>query len=373
MRIIHWAHSLLNENGGLEEFVLSLAFGLASENREVAIVTESSNSGGVVGIDRFDSRIPLHQLDLRSHVEGSDGSAALAGTRRQLDDFLDQFRPDLIHLHSVSRGDIALLISVVKRRRIPLVYTLHAPLDSPGHRRYLEPLLPHIVKIIAPSHYMLKCFEDAFPSARPVAVTIMNRVEDYYDIKPELKPQQIYASGRHVSDKGFSTLIAALPVIATRIPNVELVLAGTGPDSLSLQKLASIFGVAERITWPGWIPREEGRQIVASSGVACVPSTWDEPFGLVAAEALMAGTPVVASQKGGLPEMVIPDQTGYLVPPGDVTRLALTLSEILINSDLRQRLGSHARAFARQRLALSENISAHLSLYEQVIKNSNEA
>lgn len=373
MRIIHWAHSLLNENGGLEEFVFSLAHGLASEKHEVAIVTESRNSGEDVEIDRFDSRILLHQLDLRSHVEDSDGSAALARTRRQLDDFLDQFRPDLIHLHSVSRGDIALLISVVKRWRIPLVYTLHAPLDSPGHRRYLEPLLPHLVKIIAPSHYMLKCFEDAFPKVQSLVVTIMNGVEDFAELKTELKPQQIYASGRHVSDKGFSTLIAALPVIVTRIPQVELVLAGAGPDTRSLQKLASIFGVTERIKWPGWVPREEGRRIVSGSGVACVPSTWNEPFGLVAAEALMAGTPVVATHRGGLPEMVIPDQTGYLVPPGDVTRLASALSEILGNSDLRQRLGSRARAFARERLALLENISAHVSLYGQIITTSDEA
>jgi glycosyltransferase involved in cell wall biosynthesis len=84
--------------------------------------------------------------------------------------------------------------------------------------------------------------------------------------------------------------------------------------------------------------------------VQCVPSLWDEPFGLVAIEALARGTPVVASAVGALPEFVADERSGYLVPPGDPDALAAALRRVLSDPAAADSLGDAARRTTLKRL-----------------------
>lgn len=107
------------------------------------------------------------------------------------------------------------------------------------------------------------------------------------------------------------------------------------------------------ITDPGVVVARNlpSQQVMASwlrASIAVVPSVWQEPLGLVAVEAMLAGRPVVASAVGGLREVVQHGATGLVVPPGDPSALASALDDLLDNPGLRQRMGEAGRLHARQ-------------------------
>lgn len=94
----------------------------------------------------------------------------------------------------------------------------------------------------------------------------------------------------------------------------------------------------------GWRTGEEMRALYADSYMVAVPSVWEEPFGLVAVEAMATGRPVVASQTGGLQDIVHHGETGLLVPPGDAEALAEALATLLDDPALAARMGAAGRA-----------------------------
>ncbi len=93
----------------------------------------------------------------------------------------------------------------------------------------------------------------------------------------------------------------------------------------------------------GWRDHAAAMRLYAQCDICVAPSVWEEPFGLVAVEAMAAGRPVVASRCGGLRETVRDGQTGFLFPPGDADALAACLEKLLDNAPLRARMGTEAR------------------------------
>jgi glycosyltransferase involved in cell wall biosynthesis len=110
-----------------------------------------------------------------------------------------------------------------------------------------------------------------------------------------------------------------------------------------------LAGTAERrVVTPGLVPHDQVTASFTAAAVAVVPSRWAEPFGLVAVEAMAAATPVVASDVGGLADIVVPGVTGLRVPPGDPVALAGALDGLLADPGLRIRMGRAGRARAQR-------------------------
>lgn len=135
----------------------------------------------------------------------------------------------------------------------------------------------------------------------------------------------LLAIGRRVPQKGFDTLLAALP------PGARLRVVGDGPYAPA----------HPQVEWLGL--RSDIPALLAEADALVVPSRW-EGFGLVALEGLAAGTPVVASRVDGLAELV--GDAGLLVPAGDVAALSRTLGVVLAEPELRARLSASGRARA---------------------------
>lgn len=93
----------------------------------------------------------------------------------------------------------------------------------------------------------------------------------------------------------------------------------------------------------GWLDHEEARALMSHAAICVVPSLWQEPFGLVAVEAMMAGLPVCASDLGGLRDIIVHNETGYLFPAGDAGALARGLEKLLDNPSLRASMGAAGR------------------------------
>jgi glycosyltransferase involved in cell wall biosynthesis len=158
-------------------------------------------------------------------------------------------------------------------------------------------------------------------------------------------------AGQWVPRKGIAELLEAWRVVKSSLPAAELHLAG----GAELWKNTEATRQAEQTAGPvremeeqgllrcvGAIPRSRMPAFWNSVGVAVVPSLY-EPFGLVALEALACGVPVVATAVGGLPEIVVNDESGILVPPGNPAALAQALRALLTDERLRLRLAEGAR------------------------------
>jgi glycogen(starch) synthase len=123
----------------------------------------------------------------------------------------------------------------------------------------------------------------------------------------------------------------------------DLVVVGDGPERTRVHHLARTSPAAERITMTGFVEHSAVPAVLASLDVLVLPSAYEE-MGSVLVEAMVAGVPVVASDVGGIPEVVRDGETGLLVPPGDVDRLAQALDRLVGDPDLRARLSAGARA-----------------------------
>jgi glycosyltransferase involved in cell wall biosynthesis len=173
-------------------------------------------------------------------------------------------------------------------------------------------------------------------------------------------------AGRLLWEKGTDVLLEAFAKVLARIPQASLLIAGDGLERDNLKSQIDRLGLGRNVEMLGHISRDELERNFAHAWVQAVPSRWEEPFGLVAAEALMRGTAVIASDTGGLLEFVRPRETGLLVPPQDPEALADALFLLLENRGLAESLGQNGRAFALQHLTEDAFVDRFVGLYESM-------
>jgi glycosyltransferase involved in cell wall biosynthesis len=171
-------------------------------------------------------------------------------------------------------------------------------------------------------------------------------------------------AGRLVHEKGATDLLEAFAEVRSQVPGAQLLIAGDGPERPRLVSRIDGLGLGSSVTLLGHISREQMEQRFAGAWVQAVPSRWEEPFGLTAAEALMRGTAVVASDTGGLAEFVHHNETGILVAPQDPRALAQGLGSLLGNPELARCMGLRGRAFAMQNLTEDIFVDRFIKLYE---------
>jgi glycosyltransferase involved in cell wall biosynthesis len=138
--------------------------------------------------------------------------------------------------------------------------------------------------------------------------------------------------GRLVPQKGVRYFIRAIPTIVKHHPNAKFVIVGEGWSREYLETLAHSSVHEQKITFTGFIPDAELIALMHSADVLVVPSIY-EPFGIVALEGMASGVPVVASQVGGLAEIIEHDRTGVLVYPRKPASVAWGIDKVLSNPD----------------------------------------
>jgi glycosyltransferase involved in cell wall biosynthesis len=167
-------------------------------------------------------------------------------------------------------------------------------------------------------------------------------------------PGRVGFVGRLEPRKGIEDLIVAARRFLRGRPKASLTVVGSPSEAAppgyqaSLRAAARASGVMDRIAFPGW--RSDSGAVLAEFDVVCVPSH-AEPFGTVAAEAAAHGVPVVATDVGGLSEVVVDGETGVLVPPRNPAALAAAIAPLLDDRETRARMGARARERALARFA----------------------
>ena len=160
-------------------------------------------------------------------------------------------------------------------------------------------------------------------------------------------PQMIFACRQLFPRKGIRFLIEAAARIKPRFPGLKVVIAGDGFERPDLLRLAAELGIAEDVVFLGWVPNAELPPYYRAAAVSVIPSL-EEGFGIPAAEAMGCEIPVVATDAGGLPEVVEHGVTGLVVPRGNADALADAIAALLSDQALRRRMGQAGRQRALQ-------------------------
>lgn len=155
----------------------------------------------------------------------------------------------------------------------------------------------------------------------------------------------------------------ALEAIALLPDDVHLVIAGDGPERLSLEQQATRLGIHDRITFLGVTDRVE--ELLPAFDALIVPSR-TEAHGMVAAEALACSVPIVSADVGGLRSLIQHEHTGLMVPTGDVRALADALDRLLQDPNFAESLASRGRSFIAGNYSLDNMVARTEAVYEQL-------
>ena len=162
--------------------------------------------------------------------------------------------------------------------------------------------------------------------------------------------------------KGVQFLLQAMPMVLDEVPHTTLTIVGDGSSRMVLQDMCRQMGIASQVNFVGRVPHHEISRFYGQSNVCVVPSLY-ETFSMVSAEAMAHGRPVVATNRGGVPELVADSERGYLVDPMDTVSLAKRIRYVLTSPGKAEALGRNGAEYVRNHLSPE----AYLDRLEKVL------
>ena len=253
---------------------------------------------------------------------------------------------------------VLLGINYARKRKIKHIWHIHEIIESP---KLIKHFFLKLIQIKANTKIIYNSFATSkFWNINGIiskkAVVILNGLESIKEILPAKEIQRIRLDffnansneivialiGRINSWKGQALLLEGFVELAKLNTNIKLVFIGSTPPNqdyliTDLQNKIAECNIIEKVAI---IPfQEKIADFWQSIDIAVVPSTEPEPFGLVAVEAMLAKKPVVASNHGGLSEIVVNNETGLLVEPRNVNELIIALQKLIENEELRKSFG----------------------------------
>jgi len=385
MKILVYSHYFLPSVGGVERLVESLARGFAEKGHRVCLATAT-------GAGTFeDSALPYP-------VVRRPGLAALVRLIRE---------HDVVHLAGPAL--LPMFLGYVLRKPVVVEHHVYQAICPNGLLLY-EP-----DRTVCPGHFLagrhrecLRCNAGlgrwksfrmwlmGFPrlwlcrhAATNVAVTehVRRRLQLPHSLViyhgTALAPPAEHCSsaanqddsppcfayvGRFVSEKGLPVLIDAAARLKREGISFRLKFIGEGPERTSLESAVRANGLQDRTVFTGMLGPEALRRETADVKAVVMPSIWEETAGMAAIEQMSRGRPVVASDIGGLGEVV--NGAGLKFPPGNASALAECLRRIIEDPELSDRLGQEGSKRALGKFGLERKIDEHLRLCGSLLRRS---
>jgi glycosyltransferase involved in cell wall biosynthesis len=342
--------------GGAQIHVRDLAGSLHDEGHAVRVLV----GGQGPFVDALRARgVPVEPLrHLVAPLRPLEDLRGVVELRRALAAFV----PDLVTLHSSKAGTLGRLAA--RGLGVPVIYTAHGwpfvegvPVVGRTVYRLVERLTaPLADRLVTVSEADLALARRAGVGTLAQLVRVHNGVHDVpadLRARPGEGPARLVVVARLDVPKDPFTLLRALARLRAREWTLEWI--GDGPRRAPAERLAASLGLADRCRFVG--AQDDVAERLARASVLLLP-TDREGLPLCVLEGMRAGLPVIASAVGGIPEAVLPDVTGLLVPPGDTGALAGAIDSLLDDPSARARLGAAGRrryddcfSFARQRAA----------------------
>ncbi len=261
---------------------------------------------------------------------------------------LREWRPDIVNSHLYAWDRYPTVLSACRRARIPLVQSFHVSDDRGRGRLGLKGLA-----FLAEARAFTACcvrardyFGGFLPHAGRAAVIIGGvDAEAVKASRPftRCRPYIICACRLHLKHKAIDLLINSFARIAGTFPEVDLLIAGGGPDKTRVEELVRASGLGSRIELLGVKSQNELRSLYKGALLFAMPSRSGEAVPLVYQESLAAGIPVVATNSGGTSELVATGKNGFIVPEEDAALFARSMRDLLLYPDKRAEMGIRGR------------------------------
>jgi glycosyltransferase involved in cell wall biosynthesis len=337
------------QRGGSQSIVADLAAGLTSRGHLVHVYAASGSAipdATVIdtGVDSGSLAGLLYRADRPSSADLAVGEAAFARVYRAV----TQVPYDLVHNHAFDPPAVRSAAALP----LPALHTLHLPPDpmmAAVIHDALESEHPPMVATVSASQTA------AWRAWIPVDAVLPNGVPIDRIPWSADGDQRVLFAGRLSPEKGAGDAIAI-----AKQAGIPIDLYGDPYDAGYAAALFSAHRDDASVTFHGGIPRAELWQIMSRARAVLCPSKWEEPFGMVAAEAQATGTPVIAYRRGALPEVIVDGWSGFIVDADDIDGAASALARV--QSIDRKECRRHAEA----NLSLDASIAAHERVYARL-------
>jgi len=377
--------------GGIGTYTYNLARGLR-DRAEVHVLTGAANPE-YAELDGVRVHHALPGDGLRAPTSPFRFQAAVF---RRLPRLAKTYGFDIVHANHAYMSD---LLSRLRGNRTPTVVTVHTTLDTQvGGTLLAGPSVPRqgLEGSLARWRFALQAVERRYLRGTQAMIFVSRWVRDRtirrYRVTPRLntvvpnavdterlapagpsggldsralgdRPTVVFA-GRLLALKGIDTLFRAMARIDSR---VVLALAGPG-DQAPWKALARGLGLEEhRYKFLGRVPYAEMPDLYRSADAVVLPS-FTESCPLVALEAMACGTPIIAADSGGVPEVVRDGETGWLFPPGDANALAARIEAVLSDPSGAERVTAQARAWVEANARIDRMADSTFRFYERVLE-----
>ena len=337
------------QRGGSQAFVSDLARGLIDRGHEVHLYAASGSD--VPGVPVIDTGVDHRTLSATLYRASGGGARDVSATESAFARVYFAVRDDrydVIHNHAFDAPAIRLATAL----EAPVVHTLHLPPDGTvaaavrdAARRDAPPMFAGVSAFQANAWRRVVALDAILPPCVPTALI---------DWSPAGGDGAVFA-GRLSPEKG-----AAEAIDIAQAAGVRIDVYGDSYDAAYARERIDSRRAEPGVSVHPGVPRSSLWEAMARAAVVLCPARWEEPFGMVAAEAQACGTPVVAFKRGALGEVIVDELTGFLVTPDDIhaaadaVRTAPGLSR------------SECRAHAERRLDLELSLDAHEQLYRRV-------
>lgn len=355
--------------GGTERYLFDLCQGLQSEGSEIFHFSMKDcrnfeSQWQKYFVENVDYGSALEK-DWLTKIKIACGSIYSFEAKKKIESLIEQFKPDIAHIHNIYHQISPSILHVFQKRSIPVVMTLHDyKLVCPNYSLFCRGHLCEKCRVRRYYYcFFKKCLKDSF------LVSLLGALEAYYHdflkiykkvdlfIAPsEFMYQKIresgierkkilylpcaidlsqffpkYAPGKYIlyvgrlsPEKGIGTFIASLK----HLPMIPVKLLGDGPQRKQIKQIVLNHGLSQ-VEFLGYRPKEDICQIMRDALCVVVPSEWYEPAGLVIYEAFASGKCVIASRIGGIPELVEDGVNGLLFEAGNARELVKKIEYLI--------------------------------------------
>lgn len=379
MKILLFTYDFPPFRGGISTYAYDLSVGLAGLGHSVSIVAPGAKwetQPRSVAVDRF--RSPAGPV--RRYFAG----------RAALRTALDRFQPDLVH---AANSMAHLVCGRTPMHGVPYVVTVHGTeigknliqkgAFSSVRRCMFLTSYRRASHIISVSRFVENLCREAGLDAASVS-TIYNGVES----RPRFYPPETLSDLRSRFDlygkkviltvaqlhprKGQDRVLHALPDVIRHVPSAVYLMVGEGPSERHLRLMIRELKLEHQALLCGSF-EDAGKFLGIADCVVLFSCPWNhsiEGFGLSAAEAMSYGVPVVVSDTGGLPEVVLHGESGIVVPSGDVPALARAMIDLLSDPGRAAEMGEKGRRRVESQFPLERFVRETAEVYRKVVQRS---
>ena len=392
--------------GGSETYYFDLAKLLEKNGHEVAFFSMKDEKN----IKTHNKEYFVEPIDLNSNNKLKALDVIYSkNNKRKMEEALEEFKPDIVHLNNFQRQLSASIIKPIIKRKIPIIFTAHdvqaicpAITMLDGNKnicekckkgKYINCIKNKCVKksmaksvlgaiegwfyrknkiytnkinhIITPSEFYKTKFIEDGTNADKISVLHNFLDIEQFDVQTQDNDYALYF-GRLSKEKGILNLINAF----AKTDEGNLYIAGDGEEKENIESIIKEKNLQDRVKLLGYLDKDKMKEAIKNCKFVVVPSTWYEncPYSIM--ETLAIGKPVIGANIGGIPELIVQNETGLLYKYDDVEDLADEMNKLYKNKELVQNMGKNAKKYAADNYSADNYYKNIIKIYNEVIKKN---